>query len=89
MLSISQDIDPVHFDESAIVDLVLEPGEASFHHGWVIHGSRSNSSNELVGSVCRDRLRHRLVSRQPLAYPPSQVVHACHSAISARGRAAH
>jgi ectoine hydroxylase-related dioxygenase (phytanoyl-CoA dioxygenase family) len=53
MLSISQDIDPVHFDESAIVDLVLEPGQASFHHGWVIHGSRPNPSNRRrLGITC-------------------------------------
>jgi|EP01043_Picozoa_sp_COSAG02_P004706 hypothetical protein len=53
LLSISQDIDPMHFDESAIVDLVLEPGEASFHHGWVIHGSRPNPSNRRrLGITC-------------------------------------
>ena len=53
MLSISQDIDPMHFDESAIVDLVLKPGEASFHHGWVIHGSRPNpSSRRRLGITC-------------------------------------
>lgn len=53
MLSISQDIDSTHFDESAIVDLVLEPGEASFHHGWVAHGSRPNLSNRRrLGITC-------------------------------------
>ena len=28
-----------------IIDLVLEPGESSFHHGWVAHGSQPNPSD--------------------------------------------
>ena len=31
-------------DESKAVDLILEPGEMSIHHGAVIHGSQPNSS---------------------------------------------
>lgn len=53
LLSISQDIDTSHLDESAIVDLVLEPGQASFHHGWVAHGSNPNlSSRRRLGITC-------------------------------------
>ena len=32
-------------DESKAVDLILEPGEMSIHHGAVIHGSQPNTSN--------------------------------------------
>ena len=32
-------------DESKAVDLILEPGEMSIHHGAVIHGSQPNNSN--------------------------------------------
>ena len=31
-------------DESKAVDLILEPGEMSIHHGAVIHGSQPNNS---------------------------------------------
>ena len=33
-------------DESKAVDLILEPGEMSIHHGAVIHGSQPNTSNQ-------------------------------------------
>lgn len=33
------------FDPSDAVDILLAPGEASFHHGWVVHGSAPNTSN--------------------------------------------
>ena len=34
------------FDESAAVDVVLAPGEASLHHGWVMHASHGNPSGD-------------------------------------------
>jgi hypothetical protein len=33
-------------DESRAVDLILQPGEMSIHHGAVIHGSQPNNSNQ-------------------------------------------
>ena len=33
-------------DESKAVDLILQPGEMSLHHGAVIHGSQPNNSNQ-------------------------------------------
>ena len=33
-------------DESMAVDLILQPGEMSIHHGAVIHGSQPNNSNQ-------------------------------------------
>ena len=33
-------------DESKAVDLTLQPGEMSIHHGAVIHGSQPNNSNQ-------------------------------------------
>ena len=35
----------VALDEGAAVDIVLAPGQASLHHGWVMHGSRPNPSD--------------------------------------------
>ena len=34
------------FDESKKTLCLLKPGEASFHHGWTIHSSMSNNSND-------------------------------------------
>lgn len=34
------------FDESDAVDIVLEPGQASLHHGWVVHASGTNTTAE-------------------------------------------
>ena len=33
-------------DKSKAVDLILQPGEMSIHHGAVIHGSQPNNSNQ-------------------------------------------
>lgn len=33
-------------DEEDAVDIVLEPGEVSLHHGWVMHASHANTSGE-------------------------------------------
>jgi ectoine hydroxylase-related dioxygenase (phytanoyl-CoA dioxygenase family) len=33
-------------DESKGVDLILEPGEMSIHHGAIIHGSKPNKSQQ-------------------------------------------
>lgn len=35
-----------NIDESKGVDLILEPGEMSIHHGAIIHGSKPNKSNQ-------------------------------------------
>ena len=41
-------------DESAAVDVVLKPGEMSFHHSTIIHGSNPNTSAEpRVGFIVR------------------------------------
>ena len=45
MLSINQNISLDGEQEACIVDLPLKPGETSFHHGWVIHGSHANTSD--------------------------------------------
>ena len=36
----------VPIDESDAVDVELQPGEMSLHHGWVFHASHPNSSND-------------------------------------------
>ena len=33
-------------DESKKTQCLLKPGEASFHHGWTIHSSMPNKSDE-------------------------------------------
>ncbi len=33
------------FNESRVAFAELEPGEASLHHGWVVHSSRPNASD--------------------------------------------
>lgn len=44
-------------DESAAVDLVLEPGQLSFHHPRTIHGSQPNSSGDRrIGFVIQSYL---------------------------------
>ena len=35
-----------NIDRSQAVDLILEPGEMSIHHGAIIHGSQPNKSNQ-------------------------------------------
>jgi len=34
-------------DTSRAIACTLEPGEASFHHGWTLHASMPNNSNDL------------------------------------------
>lgn len=36
----------VAVDESRAVDLVLQPGQMSLHHLWIVHGSNANRSSE-------------------------------------------
>jgi non-haem Fe2+, alpha-ketoglutarate-dependent halogenase len=43
-LSRGQDI-AVDVDESKVVNLCLQPGEASLHHVWIVHGSKANMSD--------------------------------------------
>ena len=45
LLSRGQEI-AVEVDESAAVDFILEPGQASLHHALIVHGSKPNSSDE-------------------------------------------
>jgi ectoine hydroxylase-related dioxygenase (phytanoyl-CoA dioxygenase family) len=53
MLSRGQEV-AVAVDEAAAVDLVLEPGQASFHHIMAIHGSRPNrSADRRIGIAIR------------------------------------
>ena len=40
-----QEID-MAIDEAAAVDVVLAPGQASLHHGWVLHASHPNPSGD-------------------------------------------
>jgi non-haem Fe2+, alpha-ketoglutarate-dependent halogenase len=41
-------------DESQATDVVLQPGEMSFHHSTIIHGSNPNRSNEpRIGFIVR------------------------------------
>lgn len=44
LLSIHQNIELQPEQQAMIADLPLQPGQASFHHGWVAHGSYPNSS---------------------------------------------
>ncbi len=45
-------------DEDAAVDLILEPGQMSFHHPWVIHGSKANTgSDRRVGFAVQSYLQ--------------------------------
>lgn len=44
-LSRGQEI-AVAVDESIAVDLVLQPGQMSLHHLWIVHGSNANRSQE-------------------------------------------
>jgi len=50
-------------DESRAVDVPLRPGEMSFHHSTIIHGSNPNTSDEpRVGFIVRfvtNRITHR------------------------------
>ncbi|HZM06091.1 MAG TPA: phytanoyl-CoA dioxygenase family protein [Candidatus Saccharimonadales bacterium] len=43
-LSRGQDI-AVEVDESKVVNICLQPGEASLHHVWTVHGSKANTSD--------------------------------------------
>jgi non-heme Fe2+,alpha-ketoglutarate-dependent halogenase len=41
-------------DESQAMDVILQPGEMSFHHSTIIHGSNPNRSNEpRIGFIVR------------------------------------
>jgi ectoine hydroxylase-related dioxygenase (phytanoyl-CoA dioxygenase family) len=44
LLGENQEIDPALFDEASAVDFCLRAGEASAHHGELIHGSNPNRS---------------------------------------------
>jgi len=48
-------------DESKAVDLILEPGEMSIHHGAVIHGSQPNKS------------KHRRIGFSLQSYMPNNI----------------
>ena len=53
MLTRGQEID-VAIDPSSVADVLLEPGQASLHHGWMAHASAPNrSSKRRFGLVIR------------------------------------
>lgn len=45
LLSLGQEL-AVSVDEETAVDLVLQPGEMSLHHGKIFHGSQGNQSSD-------------------------------------------
>ena len=49
------------FNDNAVAQAELSPGEASLHHGWVVHSSNPNVSNErrvgLVMNYLKPRVR--------------------------------
>ena len=60
-------------DEDAAIDLILEPGQVSFHHPWVIHGSKANTgSDRRVGFAVQSYLQPR--ARQVLGNGYAQLV---------------
>jgi len=41
-------------DESAALDVVLQPGQMSLHHSTIVHGSNANTSGEpRIGFIVR------------------------------------
>jgi len=44
-LALPLDLDAAHVDESKAVDLVLEAGQMSLHHVFLMHGSQANRSD--------------------------------------------
>lgn len=62
-------------DESAAVLCALRPGEASFHHGWTLHASTSNRSDD----------RRIGLNVQYLAPHVQQVKHSRDTALLVRG----
>ncbi|MCG8355229.1 MAG: phytanoyl-CoA dioxygenase family protein [Kiloniellales bacterium] len=55
-------------DEERAVDIPLAPGQASLHHGWVVHGSAPNGSDErrigLTLQYLTPRVRQTLTDRE-------------------------
>ena len=50
---------PPEIDPSRVVDVLLEPGQASIHHGWMAHASGPNQGNaRRVGLVIRYMAPH-------------------------------
>ena len=69
------------FDESKAVDLVLRPGQASFHHACLVHGSRPNrSNNRRIGAAlqCYMPTHTRQVIGKGFALPCRGVDHHQH-----------
>ena len=64
-----------NIDESQSIYCSLQPGEASFHHGWVLHKSNPNNSND----------RRIGLNIQYLATHVKQLKHNKDSAICVRG----
>lgn len=62
-------------DETAAVMCPLQPGQASFHHGWTLHASMPNNSND----------RRIGLNVQYLACHVSQTKHDLDSAMLVRG----
>ena len=70
-----QTVDVSAFAEEDIVDVPLEPGQASLHHGWVLHASNPNAS----------RRRRVGLAMQYIAPSVKQVVGASDTATLLRG----
>ncbi len=45
-LTLNQRLDVAHFDESASIDLELQPGQMSLHDVYMIHGAAANRSQQ-------------------------------------------
>lgn len=62
-----------NIDEDDVVDLILEPGQMSFHHPWVIHGSKPNvGADRRIGFVVQSYLQPN--ARQVLGKGYAQLV---------------
>ena len=62
-----------NIDEDDVVDLILEPGQMSFHHPWVIHGSKPNvGADRRIGFVVQSYLQPS--ARQVLGKGYAQLV---------------
>ena len=60
-------------DEDAAIDLILEPGQMSLHHPWVVHGSKPNTgSDRRIGFVVQSFLQPS--ARQVLGAGYAQLV---------------
>lgn len=67
LLGEDQEIDPSLFDESSAVNFILKAGQASIHHGELIHGSNPNCSTR---RRCGMTIRFTIPSVKPVLDGP-------------------